>query len=60
MKRLKNSQDSHNLLNSSRFDLAFKLLYLDLYIKCPDLAENIYKDHIRAFSLGKFIEPGNK
>lgn len=60
MKNLKNSQDSYNLLNSSRFDLAFKLLYLDLYKKSPDLAENIYKDHIRAFSLGRFIEPGNK
>ena len=48
-----------NLLSSSRFDLAFKLIYLKLKINNLDFAKDIYSEHIRAFTLGKFIEPGN-
>ena len=46
------------LLMHSRFDLGFKLLYLDL-LKEPEYSNDVYLDHIRAFSLGTFIEPGN-
>ena len=49
-----------NLLTHNRFDIAFKLLYLELREKDFSLAKEIYKDHIRAFSLNKFTEPGNK
>jgi hypothetical protein len=59
MKNYSNVKNAYYLLNSRRFDLAFKLLYLDLFKKCRVLAEHIYIDHIRAFSLGKFVEPGN-
>ena len=48
------------LLIYARFDLAFKLLYLEMKDKDVDFAKEIYAEHIRAFSLGKFTEPGNK
>jgi hypothetical protein len=49
-----------DLLTYNRFDLAFKLFYLDMKNKNNELATNIYIEHIRAFSLDKFIEPGNE
>jgi len=49
-----------SLLTNTRLDIAFKLLYLEMLDKDVIFAQNIYKEHIRAFSLGKFIEPGNK
>ncbi len=48
------------LLTHTRFDLAFKLLYLEMMDKDVRFAKEIYKEHIRAFSLGKFTEPGNE
>jgi len=47
------------LLRYDRFDLAFKLFYLDLKNKNRSLAEKVYEDHIAAFSLGRFVEPGS-
>ena len=46
------------LLTNNRLDIAFKLLYLEMMDKDVEFAKEIYIDHIRAFSLGKFIEPG--
>tara|TARA_B100000963_G_scaffold320730_1_gene303485 strand:- start:8860 stop:10311 length:1452 start_codon:yes stop_codon:yes gene_type:complete len=51
---------SNKLLTHNRFDIAFKLLFLEFRKKNFSLAKEIYKDHIRAFSLNKFTEPGNK
>lgn len=48
------------LLTHTRFDLAFKLLYLEMRDKNTPFAKEIYKEHIRAFSLGKFTEYGNE
>jgi len=48
------------ILTNTRFDLAFKLFYLDMKDKNNNLAKKIYTEHIRAFSLGKFQEPENK
>ena len=48
------------LLTHNRFDIAFKLLYLELREKNLALAKEIYKDHIRALTLNKFTEPGNR
>jgi hypothetical protein len=48
-----------DLLVSTRFDLAFKLFYLDVINENIELARFVYKEHIRAFSLGSFSEPGN-
>ena len=50
--------NAQELLTSNRFDLAFKLLYIENKDKKVKFAEEIYKEHIRAFSLGKFTEPG--
>ena len=50
---------SKNLLTHIRFDLAFKLLYLEMKDKDVKFAKEIYIEHIRAFTLGKFTEPGN-
>ena len=47
------------LLIGARFDLAFKLLYLDLKTNCFSYASRVYSDHIRAFTLGRYVEPGN-
>jgi len=52
--------DPKKFLSHKRFDLAFKLFYLDELSDREDLAKKIYKEHIRAFSLGKYTEPGDK
>jgi len=54
------SKKAIDLLTHTRFDLAFKLFYLDIKNKNERLAKEIYSEHIRAFSLGKFTEPGNE
>jgi len=48
------------LLSSTRFDIAFKLIYLKMKRYDISFSRDIYIDHIRAFSLGTFTEPGNK
>lgn len=48
------------LLTYARFDIAFKLLYLEMKYKDVAFAKEFYKEHIKAFSLGKFTEPGNE
>ncbi len=48
-----------NLLIGSRFDLAFKIFYLEMLNKDLSFADKVYKEHIRAFSLGRFVEHGN-
>jgi len=50
---------ARDILTSRRLDLAFKLFYLDYYEKNNMLANDMYREHIRAFSLGEFSEPGN-
>lgn len=47
------------LLRATRFDLAFKLLYLELSSYDVPWAEAVYIEHIKALTLGKFIEPGS-
>lgn len=49
-----------DLLVHTRFDLAFKILYLENINKKVKFAHRFYKEHIRAFSLGNFKELGNK
>jgi len=56
VKRIK----AKSLLTHSRFDLAFKLLYLEMIGKDVKFTKQIYKEHIWAFSFGKFTEPGNE
>lgn len=51
--------EATTLLTHTRFDLAFKLFYLDMKDKSEKLAQEVYSEHIRAFSLGKYTEPGN-
>lgn len=44
----------------NRFDLGFKLLFLDAVRSHEtDFAKRIYAEHIKAFSLGDMAEPGN-
>ena len=50
---------ANSFLNENRFDLAFKLLYLRYRPYDANYSEYAYKEHIRAFSLGTFIEPGD-
>ena len=52
--------ESIDLLTHTRFDLAFKLLYLDMKNENVKFSDNLYKTHIKAFSLGNYTEPGNK
>jgi len=52
--------NAKDFLTHVRFDLAFKLLYLEIRDKDIATARRVYKEHIRAFSLGKFTEPGNE
>ncbi|MCQ4230888.1 hypothetical protein M8P87_13645 [Pseudomonas stutzeri] len=55
-----NSVNSDMLVNGKRFDLAFKILYLEMREKSLRFATDIYKEHIRAFSLGGYVEPGQE
>jgi hypothetical protein len=50
---------ANKLLSHTRLDLAFKLLYLEMFEHDIQFSKEIYKEHIRAFSLGQFTEPGN-
>ncbi len=50
---------ANKLLTHTRLDIAFKLLYLEMLKYDVRFAKEIYETHIRAFSLGKFTEPGN-
>jgi hypothetical protein len=54
------SLDSNHLLTWDRFDLAAKLLYLEdlRNHRCVNL--ELYKEHIRLLTLGKYQEPGNE
>lgn len=56
VKRVKAS----NLLTWNRLDLAFKLFYLENKEKNLKLAKKIYRDDIRAQTLGKFVEYGDE
>lgn len=49
------------LLSASRLDLACKLYYIDCLEKGRDMtfAKDLYKEHIKAFSSGSFVEPGS-
>ncbi|MBL1457965.1 MAG: hypothetical protein COA34_008900 [Methylophaga sp.] len=47
------------LLTWNRLDLAFKLLYLEHKSNCITFAEEIYREHIEALTLGSYKEPGN-
>ena len=53
-------KEAVELLTWNRLDLAFKLFYLDLRDKNRDLAERVYKQDIRAQTLGNFKEFGDK
>ena len=54
------SRKASELLTSNRFDLAFKLIYLEMADKDAEVAKLAYKEHIRAFTLGSFIEHGQQ
>ncbi len=48
------------LLTYNRLDLAFKLAYLSMREHHGSYAGELYKDHIRALTLGSFQEYGNE
>jgi hypothetical protein len=48
------------LITENRLDIIFKLIYLELKEKSPNYAQELYKQHIDAFTLGKFQEPCNE
>ncbi len=53
--------DAKQFLQPERMDLICKLVYIDCKVKQRnlDFAKELYTEHIRAFSLGTFKEPGN-
>lgn len=54
-----NVREPHGLMTWNRLDVAFKLIYLEYKNICEQFAQSIYKEHIRALTLGKYIEPGS-
>lgn len=50
---------SNDLLTWNRFDLTFKLFYLECLENKSKLGRDFYEKHLRAFGLGKIHEPGN-
>ena len=52
--------DAKNLLTYNRIDLGFKLLYLEMLGRSERYATEVYQQHIRAFSLGRYAEPGSR
>ena len=51
--------DACSLLSPNRFDLGFKLFYLQYKDKLPALASKVYLEHIQAFGDGQYKEYGN-
>lgn len=51
--------DAIELLTFNRFDLAAKLLFVDDMRQDTGTFEDVYLDHIRAFTFGTYKEPGN-
>lgn len=49
-----------DLLTCNRFDLAAKLLFLEGIKYGGNVFSDLYSDHIRALTLGTFVEPGNE
>lgn len=54
------SIEAKKLLTWNRFDLAFKLYYLDNINIIPNTAIEVYKHDIKAQTLGEFTERGNE
>ena len=54
--------NARQFLKAERIDLICKLYYIDCKIKKKDMkyALELYSEHIRAFSNGSFVEPGNE
>lgn len=50
--------DPVSFMTSNRFDLGFKLFYIEMQSKEGAFAREMYREHIRAFSLGTFTELG--
>lgn len=48
------------LLTHNRFGLAFKIIFLQMLDCCYEYGEEVYLEHIKAFSYGTFTEPHNK
>ena len=51
--------DPRKLLTSNRLDVAIKVLFLEMLKYKIQHSEDLYLEHVRAFSLGAFSEPGN-
>ncbi len=54
------AKDPTVFILTNRFDLGFKLCFLDNIKLAPNYAREIYYSHINAFTLGTFKEPGNE
>lgn len=52
--------DARSFLTYNRFSLSFKILFLHMLDKCYEFGEEVYLEHIRAFSYGSFVEPHSK
>lgn len=50
---------AHELLTWDRLDLAIKIYYLSNLGRDMGLPLDIYREHIKCFSLGSYTEPGN-
>ena len=55
-----NSLPAYKLLTHTRFDIAFKLFFLEMSDYQVEFAYKVYEEHIRAFTLGKYFEPGQE
>ena len=55
-----NSLPAYKLLTHTRFDIAFKLFFLEMSDCQVEFAYKVYEEHIRAFTLGKYFEPGQE
>ena len=53
-------KNPRELLSWNRLIVAFNLFYLKYKDKNPQLAKEVYKERVRATSLGKYIEPGQE
>lgn len=50
---------ARELITWNRFDLAFKLFFIEMQFSNPSLGEKYYEQHLRSFGLGQIREPGN-
>lgn len=51
---------ANSLVTWNRMDIGFRTLYLELRHRCPELSAELYRNELRAQTMGAMIDPDNQ